>query len=208
MTAAALHESAEDDGDGPLKIAIPASVMKLNATFLGVLSQIAAAARRPVEFHFFPLACVGVTQVYLDQEIRRIVEGAVIHPDSPHPVYVERLARCAFFLCPFPYGNMNSIVDAVALSLPGVCLDGPEAHTHADVAIFRRLGLPEALTTDTTDAYIAAATRLIDDPDWRAQCQAAARDCDLEARFFSGDPQLFADAIYALVGAPETAEAV
>jgi hypothetical protein len=208
LTSAAPHQSAEDDGDGPLRIAIPASVMKLNATFLGALRQIATASKRPVEFHFFPLACVGVTQVYLDQEIGRIVEGAVVHRDSPHAVYLERLARCAFFLCPFPYGNMNSIVDAVALGLPGVCLDGPEAHTHADVAIFKRLGLPDALATDTMDAYVAAAVRLIDDPKWRAKCQKVARDCDLQARFFSGDPKQFADAVYGLVEATQAVETV
>lgn len=208
MTSAPRHESAEDDGDGPLKIAIPASVMKLNATFLGVLDRIAQASKRPVEFHFFPLACVGITKIYLEQEIARIVKGAVvIHQDSPHEVYLQRLARCAFFLCPFPYGNMNSIVDAVALGLPGVCLDGPEAHTHADVAIFHRLGLPDELATSTTDAYVAAAVRLVDDPKWRAECQAIARDCDLQARFFSGDASQFCDAMYGLLDQAVTAEA-
>ena len=63
---------------------------------------------------------------------------------------------------------MNSIVDSVSLGLPGVCLDGPEAHSHADVAIFARLGLPKALSTNTVDDYVAAAVRLINDRPWLA----------------------------------------
>ena len=43
------------------------------------------------------------------------------------------------------------------------------------------------------------------DAEWRATCQAAARDCDLDARFFSGDERQFCEAIYGLLAAPEPA---
>ncbi|MEJ0065624.1 MAG: hypothetical protein WDM85_09380 [Caulobacteraceae bacterium] len=104
-----------------------------------------------------------------------------------------------FFVCPFPYGNMNSIVDAVMVGLPGVCLDGPEAHAHADVAYFRRLGLPAELTASNLDDYVAAIARLVDDPDWLAQCQAAARRVDRDHPFFSGDEGLFVAAVEDLI---------
>ena len=44
---------------------------------------------------------------------------AVVHEEPPYEAYAERLAACDFFVCPFPYGNMNSIVDAALLGLPG-----------------------------------------------------------------------------------------
>jgi hypothetical protein len=187
--------------EGPLRIAVPASVMKINAAFLNALGRIAGAAQQPVEFHFFPLGAVGVAQVYIEQEIKRRLPTAQVHGEQPHAAYLHRLAACAFFLCPFPYGNMNSIVDSVSLGLPGVCLDGPEAHSHADVAIFARLGLPKALSTNTVDDYVAAAVRLINDRPWLERCRKAAADCDLEKRFFSGDERLFCEAIYKLLPA-------
>ncbi|MDR3513048.1 MAG: hypothetical protein P4L73_15530 [Caulobacteraceae bacterium] len=188
-----------DDG-GPVRIAVPASVMKINARFLQALALIARRASRPVEFAFFPLAAVGLAHHYLEQEVRRVLPNAVVHAEQPRNRYLEQMGGCAFFLCPFPYGNMNSIIDAVIMGIPGVCLDGEEAHAHADVAIFRRLGLPEALAAASLEDYVAAAVRLVDDPDWRSQCQVIARDVDLDRRFYAGDERLFCEAMYGLVG--------
>ncbi|HKT52866.1 MAG TPA: hypothetical protein VJP88_00325 [Caulobacteraceae bacterium] len=196
--ATAVQPLADKD---PLRIAVPASVMKINAAFLNVLARIAAGAKRPVEFHFFPLGAVGVAHLYIEQEIKRRLPGAQVHGEQPHPDYLRALATCAFFVCPFPYGNMNSIVDAVSLGLPGVCLDGPEAHSHADVAIFARLGLPKALATRTVDDYVAAALRLINERPFLEKSRKAAAACDLEQRFYSGDERLFCEAIYKLLPA-------
>jgi len=193
--------AAEDPTQGEvLKIAIPASVMKINAFLLAALARIAKEAKRPIEFHFFPLGARGIAYFYLEREIKRQLPNAVVHLEAPHDVYLQRLLACAFFLCPFPYGNMNSIVDAVSLGLPGVCLDGPEAHSHADLAIFRRLGLPEDLMAETVDEYVAAAARMINDKAWLARCRRAAKRVDLEARFFAGDETKFCEAVYGLLG--------
>ncbi len=189
---------AEEDR-GVLRIAVPASVMKLNAPFLKALAEIAARASRPVEFHFFPLAAVGLAHHYLDQEVRRVLPGAVVHAETLRSTYLERLGDCAFFLCPFPYGNMNSIIDAMIMGAPGVCLDGEEAHAHADVAIFRRLGLPDALAAASLEDYIAAAVRLIDDADWRAQCRRIVREIDLDRTVHAGDERLFCEAMHGLL---------
>lgn len=185
--------------EGVLKIAVPASVMKLNFDFLVALNRITAAARRPVEFHLFPLAAIGIAHHYLQQETQRIVPNAVVHPQATRSDYLKLLGDCAFFLCPFPYGNMNSIIDSMLMGIPGVCLDGPEAHSHADVAIFHRLGLPDSLAAATLDDYVTAAARLIDDADWLTECRGIARDVDLEAAFYAGDASLFCDAMYRLL---------
>jgi hypothetical protein len=190
-----------------VRVAVPASVMKLNADFLKALARIEANASRPVEFVFFPLAAVGFAYYYLDQEIRRILPRAVVHPESDRTTYLKRLGDCDFFLCPFPYGNMNSIIDAMLMGVPGVCLDGAEAHAHADVAIFHRLGLPRSLATATLDDYIAEAVRLIDDAGWREECREIACDVDLEASFYVGDERLFCEAVYGLLNAEALAPA-
>ena len=92
--------------------------------------------------------------------------------------------------------------DAAPLGLPGVCLDGVEAHAHADAAIFARIGLPGELTANSLDDYVAAAVRLIDDQAWRAYCGEIVRRADLDAAFFSGDAGLFCKAIENLIRPP------
>ena len=187
------------DWDGPVRIAVPASVMKLNAGFLAALAQISARVSRPVEFHFFPLAAVGMAYYYLEKEIKRVLPTAVVFSEAPRTTYLERLGACDFFVCPFPYGNMNSIIDAMLMGVAGVCLDGPEAHSRADLAIFRRLGLPEELCTTTVEEYVAAAVHMVDDDAWRAKCRQIACDVDLETTFYAGDERLFCEAMYGLL---------
>ena len=97
------------------------------------------------------------------------------------------------------YGNMNSILDCFQLGLPGVCLDGAEPHSHADGAFFARIGLPRELVAQSTDDYIAAAVKLIDDRQWRPHCRAIVANADLDAAFFAGDAGLFCKAIADLV---------
>lgn len=190
---------------GPLKIAVPASIMKINATFVSTLAAAAARASRPVEFHFFPLGSLGLAYYQLQSEVLRLLPGAVVHAQSSREIYLERLAACEFFVCPFPYGNMNSIVDAVAVGIPGVCLDGPEAHAHADVAIFRRLGLPEELAAGSVEDYLAAIIRLIDDADWRKTCQDIAAEIDLHQTMYQGDEARFCEEMLKLL--PQTVDA-
>jgi predicted O-linked N-acetylglucosamine transferase (SPINDLY family) len=126
---------------------------------------------------------------------------AVVHEELAYAAYIEALAACDFFVCPFPYGNMNSIVDAALVGLPGVCLDGAEAHAHADAAYFARLGFPQELVAATTDDYVAAIARLADDPDWLAHCRAIAAAVEPGHPFFAGDARLFAQAMDELIAA-------
>ena len=186
-------------GEGPVRVAIPASIMKLNALLLAVLQRIATSAKSDVEFHFLPVFATGLAQVRLARSVREVLPTAVVHPQAPFADYLNAMRGCDLFLCPFPYGNMNGIVDAVGLALPGVCLDGPEAHAHADAAIFARIGFPAGLVAQTEDEYVAAAVRLIDDTAWRAECRNFALACDFDRDFRQGDASLFCQAIADLI---------
>jgi predicted O-linked N-acetylglucosamine transferase (SPINDLY family) len=116
---------------------------------------------------------------------------------------MERLSRCDLFLDPFPYGNMNGIIDCFRFSLPGVCLDGAETHAHADAAMFARIGLPPALAAKTVDDYVAMAVKLIDDPAWRNACAKLVTAADLHQAFFKGDAGLFCEAVAGLLSRAE-----
>jgi hypothetical protein len=184
---------------GPVRAAIPASVMKLGPPLFDALARAAATARTPIEYQIFALGCAGLGFEELKRRLAERLPMATAHEELPFEAYIEQLATCDFFVCPFPYGNMNSIVDAVMVGLPGVCLDGPEAHAHADVAYFHRMGLPAELATSTLDEYVAAIVRLADDPAWLAHCQAAARRLDRSHAFFQGDERLFAEAVREMI---------
>ena len=201
------RKRSEDKPDAKVRVAIPASVMKLNPRFFAALAEMANRAKSEIEFHFFPLAAVGISHVELTRAVHEAVPGAVVHREAQYPAYMELLGLCDFFVCPFPYGNMNSIIDAVRLGLPGICLDGAEAHAHADVAFFARMGLPGELAASTVEEYIAAGVRLADDWQWRKHCRDLALASDLDAAFFKGDETLFCRMMEGLL-AKETAHAL
>jgi hypothetical protein len=191
-------------GGGAVRVAIAASTMKLNPVLFDVIARIGTAAKAEVAFHFFPLAATGLAYFELSRIARAHIPHATVHPQLPYEQYIERLAQCDLFLCPFPYGNMNSLLDTLQLGLPGVCLDGPEPHAHGDAAVFARINLPSELTTQSVDEYVAAAIRLIDDRNWRIHCTEIVRNADLGAAFFTGDAGLFCKAIEYLIWPPGT----
>jgi hypothetical protein len=196
------------DGDGVVRVAIPASVMKLNPMLFEALARVATRAKGKVAFHFLPVGAIGLTYFELSRAVRASIPGAVVHPQSPHEQYVDHLAQCDLFLCPFPYGNMNGIIDTFELGLPGVCLDGVEPHAHADAAFFARTGLPKELAAGSVDDYVAAALRLIDDEPWRRHCADIVRNANLDAAFFEGDSALFCSAIGDLIRPQAPAAAI
>jgi hypothetical protein len=185
--------------DGTVRVAVPASTMKLNPVLFAALSRIAAQATAPLEFHFFPLAGTGLPYLELAHAVKAQVPKATVFPELPHETYMEQLSKCDLFLNPFPYGNMNGIIDCFRFSLPGVCLDGAETHAHADAAIFGRIGLPSALAANTIDDYVAMAVKLIDDPAWRNSCAKTITAAVLDQAFFKGEAGLFCDAIAGLL---------
>ena len=199
--AAARAARAAEPNAG-VRIAIPASVMKLSPPFFDALARAASAATVPVSFEVYPLGSHGLAHFELKDRLATRLPMAEVFPELEYGDYLERLAACDFFVCPFPYGNMNSILDAVLVGLPGVCLDGPEAHAHADAAYFKRMSFPAALTTASLDDYVAQIARLASDAKWRARCQKAAAGADLDAAFFVGDDSLFVEAVKGLIAAP------
>lgn len=195
--AAARAEAA--GAAGGVRIAVPASVMKLGPPFFDALASAVAQASAPVAFEVFPLGSQGLGHAELERELARRLPTALVHPELPYETYIARLAACDFFVCPFPYGNMNSIIDSVLVGLPGVCLDGAEAHAHADAAYFARMDFPAALTTRSVEDYVAAIARLASDPAWLARCREAVAAARLDAAFFTGDEGLFVQAVSDLI---------
>jgi hypothetical protein len=185
--------------DGRVWIALPASVMKLGPPVFDALARAAATANTELDVEVFPLGASGLGHDALKRQLATKLPGASVNEELPYEAYLERLAACDLFVSPFPYGNMNSLVDAAMVGLTGVCLDGPEAHAHADAAYFARLGLPSALAAGNVDDYVAAIVRLADDPTWLEACRASVATLSPDHPLFTSEPEAFVEAVRALV---------
>ncbi|ECD5544022.1 cobalt ABC transporter permease, partial [Salmonella enterica subsp. enterica serovar Kokomlemle] len=119
--------------------------MKINPGFLQTLAEIQRRSRVPVQFCFYMGFAQGLTLDYLREVILSVLPDAEVNAHMAVQDYQQALNSCELFANPFPYGNMNGVVDVVRQGLPGVCLSGPEVHTHIDEGLFRRLGLPDEL---------------------------------------------------------------
>lgn len=179
----------------PVRVAVCASIMKINPNFLTTLAEIQRRSRVAVQFCFYMGFAQGLTLDYLREAIRAVLPGAEVNAHMPVQAYQIALNSCELFVSPFPYGNMNGVVDAVRMGLPGVCLTGPEVHSHIDEGLFRRLGLPEELIATGDESYIRATLRLVEEHDWREMLQHQLLDNDVEQVLFQGHPEKFAVAI-------------
>ena len=174
-----------------VKIAITASIMKLNPVFLTLCQQIAKQATIPTEFHFFVGHGSGITRHYITNAIERYLKNSIIYPHTPYEDYINNLNICDLFICPLPFGNSNGVVDTVRQGLPGVCLYGDELHSSCDRAYFQRLGLPDWCVAKNHDDYIRAATTLINDHQTRVNISQQIIKNDPDQILFQGDTMKF-----------------
>lgn len=182
----------------PVRIAVCASIMKINPGFLTSLAEVQVRCRVPVQFCFYMGFAQGLTLDYLREAIHDVLPEAEVNAHMEPGDYQQALNSCELFANPFPYGNMNGVVDVVRQGLPGVCMSGPEVHTHIDEGLFRRLGLPEELIAGDRETYIRAVVRLAEDDVWRESLQAQLQDKDPEQVLFAGHPEKYAAAVNAL----------
>ncbi|ECE0741981.1 cobalt ABC transporter permease [Salmonella enterica subsp. enterica] len=180
----------------PVRVAVCASIMKINPGYLATLAEIQRRSRVPIQFCFYMGFAQGLTLDYLRDAILSVLPEAEVNAHMAVQEYQQALNSCELFANPFPYGNMNGVVDVVRQGLPGVCLSGPEIHTHIDEGLFRRLGLPEALIAGDRESYIRAVLRLAEDTAWREMLQKQLRDSDPEQVLFQGHPEKFVDVVW------------
>lgn len=173
-----------------VNIGIASTTMKLNPYFLNVLKEIRNRAKVKVHFHFALGQSFGITHPYVERFIKSYLgNDATAHAHLPYMDYLRVLHHCDMMLNPFPFGNTNGIIDMVTLGLVGICKTGPEVHEHIDEGLFKRLGLPEWLITDTVDEYIERAVRLAENHQERLAIRRDIIENNKLQTLFSGDPR-------------------
>ena len=155
------------DNPDEIRIAIPSTTMKLNPRFLTSCRNAINGSKIKLRFEFFMGLSRGLVSLEVRQLVSSYIPDAVIHPSRHYHDYLEGLNQCDMFINPYPYGNMNSIVDVTTLGLAGVCKTGPALHEHIDDGMFRRLKMPEWLIAKTDDEYVQAVIRLANDHEER-----------------------------------------
>lgn len=175
-----------------LRIAVCASVMKINPGFLETLRAISSRSRVPVRFCFYMGFAQGLTFDYLRRSILSVLPDSEVNAHMAVQAYQEALNSCELFVNPFPFGNTNGLVDTVRQGLPGVCMSGPEVHSHIDEGLFRRLGLPETLIAHSREEYINAVLSLVENVRYRERLQKQLTENDVEAVLFCGSAEKFA----------------
>ncbi len=193
-----LPKSARKAG-GPVRIAVPAAIMKLNPLFLETCRSIQQQARHDVEFHFLLGGAPELVHSYAKKAIAQYLSGAIVHETTAYEHYMANIAMCDLFANPFPFGNTNGIVDTVFCGLPGICFTGDEVHSHIDEGMFRRMNFPQWTIAATPQDYISAALRMIDDPALRDQMSADIRTQRPDKTLYMGNPVAFSGVFRQLV---------
>lgn len=155
------RKSAKSLSDS-VSVAITSSVYKINPDFLNVCKSIQQNVANPVKFNFYLASVYGLQYVSAKKSILEYLPEANIYPNQDHSSYLYHLEKNDLFLCPFPFGNTNGVIDGVACGLPGICLYGSEPHAAIDSGIFKICGLPDFLVAKTPEEYINIAIKLID----------------------------------------------
>lgn len=165
------EEKSARAAEGPVRVAINASSMKLNAVFMSALQRISEEHGGNVIYRFFPHG-VGIRHASISARIRAWFPDAEIMPGTDYQPYMRWLAECELMLQSFPFGGTNTTLDALALGLPVVCMDGPELHSRIDAAILAQVGLAGELLVADEEDYLCLSGRLIRDASLRSRIGA------------------------------------
>ncbi len=172
-----------------VNVAIAATTMKINPSFLDTCRALLEQSRVPVRLHFFVGFAHGIVFMQVKSIIEHAVPGAIVYTHQEYAQYLTRMNECDLFLSPFPFGNTNGIVDAFSVGLPGVCRSGPEVFEHIDEALYRRVGLPEWTITRSNEEYLHAALRMIEIHQERIDLQKYLMESHAVEKLYQGDPR-------------------
>jgi hypothetical protein len=171
-----------------IRIAIPAMLCKLNATFMHSMRRIAESQHAVrVEFHFF-VNMLGINLFQAARELRDwLGDRAFIYERANYPDYTRNLRRCHLHFSTFPFGGTNSTIDSMLHAIPVLTKEGDEPHERFDAMMIRHAGQPESLIAKSVDEYVEMANRLIDSNEMRVGLSRKLIATDLRGLFF-GEP--------------------
>ncbi len=161
------------DEAGAVRFASLASVHKLSASLLRSWDAVLGATGEHSEIYLMaglPDAAARTTCLEIGSYLRPGRVTMVTY--GPRLSCLNHLVEADVYLDSFPYAGFNSVIDALAVGLPVVTLDGEGPYRGCGAALLRRLDLPGFLIAKDKDSYVAAASRLAAEPALRAEIRA------------------------------------
>lgn len=185
--------------DGVVRIAVPSVAQKWTARFVTCLREVQERASRPVEFVFF-CGDGGIDYAASSLNLWRELKRVRVHPILNYNDYIREINRCQIHACTFPFGGTNSLIDSLRQGVVLVAMEGHEAHERVDADFIRKVGLPDYCVTHTTEEYVAALLKLVNEPaEWQRLHDHLLHEVDVSSLFMQeGKPELFGEALFAL----------
>jgi hypothetical protein len=143
-------------------VAVNAASMKLSPGFLDTVRELLDEAPSGTTLQFFPNAA-GPEYLALRRELQQMFPQAEVHPATGYAAYMQALSRSDLVLQSFPFGGTNTVMDALALGIPMVCMEGEDLAGAADPLLLRHAGLGALCAANRAD-YLAVARRLLAEP--------------------------------------------
>ena len=156
---------------------------KITPAFINLCQEIQRGARKEIEFHFLIGADI-FTQRGLQEILDSKLDDAVVYSHMKYGEYSKIIAQSDLQLTPFPFGNTNSFVDAMLVAVPTICLGGDEIFSVIDMAMSKKMGLPDICRAETKTAYVKAAIELIENDEKREAIARHIQGADLDEILF------------------------
>jgi protein O-GlcNAc transferase len=97
----------------------------------------------------------------------RAEDHCVILPQMPRELFIAATGLCDVFLDSIGWSGCNSTLEALAYDLPVVTMPGALMRGRHSAAMLEMMGVTETIAA-SLETYVAVATRLGREPDWRA----------------------------------------
>lgn len=190
--------------NGELRVVSTTNQIKYRVEYLQVLKRIAAGLGPRARMLVLPNRPF-LDSVQAAEAVRKHFEGV---PVDYVPVlkdsYLPTLAGSALMLDSFPFGGYTTLMDAFSLGVPVVTREGMGAAGRLGAAVARLAGMPEWAIARTDDEYVAAALRLVREPDERAELSRHLRS-RLDLLFEPGQEGALGDALTRILTNPKAA---
>jgi hypothetical protein len=190
LNAAIAMESAKDKLLDKVVINCPWSQDKTNWHALQVLKRIKDGTKRNILFRFFPnegLLRLNYCLSYMRDIYAVLGDSAEVNLVFGQE-YINRMACGDMAVDSMPFSGSNTVIDALSVGMPTVCLDGRKMFERMGAGVLKDSGIAgSGLIADDEDGYVARAIFLIENDDIRKEMRELLIGLNPIQRIFTND---------------------
>lgn len=176
-------------------IVVCSSLMKINYKLLELCKDVQSSLRNhsKIKFHFL----LGGTSPSIHTDmyknlIKSYIDDCAIMHGMPFQDYIDYLSNMDISLSPFPYGNMNGLIDCCRLGVVPLAMKSPHLHGSIDAGMIKRMQLPNFLISNSVHEYKMTIIKLVLDTQLRTNIRLDMLQNKKWDIFYKGIPDNFA----------------